>query len=95
MRVGDVKSRVNDGNVVAAAFMKLPQEYFRFLIGKSVLVIIEVSVSMHVVNVIPIISLDCNCSKTSAAIFTNQMFSRGIWNFSKVSTTSCISVQLL
>jgi hypothetical protein len=53
MRIRDVKSRIDDGDIVATTIVKFLQELFALGISKAVRVVFEITVALHVINVIP------------------------------------------
>ena len=58
LRIRDVKSRIDDGDIVATTIVKLLQELFALRISKANWVVIEIAVRLHVINVVPVMELD-------------------------------------
>lgn len=93
IRIRDVKSRIDDWDIVATTIVKLLQELLAFGITKTVWVVIEITVGLHVINVIPVTGLEWNSGEMSRAKLSYQRVSTGISNLSKLDKTESITDQ--
>ena len=58
MRVGDVQSRVDDRNIVTATLVQLLQKFLSLAVREANGIIVEVTPSLHVIDVVPFGSSD-------------------------------------
>lgn len=53
LRIGNIKSSVNDWDPATSTGVKLVEELFTFFIRKAMLVIVKIAISMHVIDIGP------------------------------------------
>lgn len=92
LRIRDVERCIHYRDVMAATFVQSVKEFLALIVWITILVIVEIAVTMHVINIIPIATLAKIPCKVRPAY---HMYSRGMPNFSKSFTTFSTSDQFL
>lgn len=54
VRVGDIKSRVDDRDIVTATLVQPLQEFLSLAVRETNGIIVEITPSLHVIDVVPI-----------------------------------------